>query len=582
MSEHSHFNKFFIALGVFALFIIPELNNVHYDPQPQFWAEITLAWVVLGIFTFTVFRFKVLYIPSIVIPLFLFSIYLILQQRFVLIEFPGLSYVTALELLFCIIIAMTVNTIKATLGSRFLVRVICLAILWGGLLQSLIGLIQYLGAPHYFGDLIFYDSAHPTTNIFGHFGQRNHYAHYLSWAVFGLIYLHHQKRISAKLFYPLILWFCFSLTIAASRSVFIYFALGTLISAGFWLYKRNLESRKLFILILISSVFLVSVEYFYPIIHQLFTTKHNFSSGLERLANDNNTGRRGVEWAKAWLTFKSNPIFGAGWNEYAKESVKLFHLFPKTPLNSGLFTNCHNLILQLLAETGLIGTLIVVIGLIVVICRILISARTIENIILLCMAGTTLSHSMNEYPLWYMYFLIGLVVFLSVDKPVAKIPVNKIFKLGITIPICGLVYLLVINSIIFDKMVSYYDTPDDKKSFNPQAKYLQNLVDNNPLWSYHAIYTLDNYINADTKLTNQLYPLQTQYDYIKRFCDFHPYPDTLIKEGMLAWNLDKKSLAESLIQTATLAFPVYSDSYKTSLKHNKYRILYKLIPNNTK
>ena len=56
MSETTTFNKSFILFGLIALFVIPELNNVHYDPQPQFWAEMTVAWAILGLFSFILWR----------------------------------------------------------------------------------------------------------------------------------------------------------------------------------------------------------------------------------------------------------------------------------------------------------------------------------------------------------------------------------------------------------------------------------------------------------------------------------------------------------------------------------------------
>ena len=250
MSENTTFNKSFIFIGLIALLVLPELNNVHYDPQPQFWAEMTVAWAIIGLFSFTLWRNTKIYIPSIALPLCAFALYLILQTFFMTdLDFPGLNYVSSLEMLLCIFLAISINTIRNTYGLRYIVTTICYTLLIGAILQTIIGLIQYTGTTRYFGDMIFYDSSHPTTNIFGHFGQRNHYAHYLSWGTFGLIYLYQQRRLSAKLFYPLMLWLSFSLTISASRSVFIYFALAVIFSALFHIIKRNQDSKRLLCLI---------------------------------------------------------------------------------------------------------------------------------------------------------------------------------------------------------------------------------------------------------------------------------------------------------------------------------------------
>lgn len=575
MLKNQSLDKLALIAGLTGIFILPQLNNVHYDPQPQFWAEITAAWAMLGMFIIALYNLKKVTIPSIVIPLFLFAGYLLIQPFLVTVDFPGLSYVTALEMVVCIFFAIAINSYKEKYSLAYLVQIFCYILLIGSILQTLIGFIQYSGNYSHFGDLIFYDSDHPTTNIFGHFGQRNHYAHYLTWGTFALIYLYVQRKLPVNIFYTLIVWLSFSITIAASRSVLIYFPAAVIICLVYYFLKRDYYSKRLLFTIAISTFILFAMEYLYPLVHHLFTSHNNISSGLERISADSGTGRRGVEWEKAWLVFKSHPIFGFGWNEYAKESVLLHHLFPKAPPNSGLFTNCHNLILQLMAETGVIGTIIVVFGVVIGIYRTIKADSSVNTIILLCMLSTTLIHSMNEYPLWYMYFLAGFIMFFSVDKPIYTINTNILSGISAA-PLLLIIYLMIKGSFIFDKMVDYYDTPDDQKTFISNANYLQNLVDHNILWSYFAIYSLDNYINVDTAYTNALFSTAIQLQYTSKFDQFHPYPDTLIKEAMLQWNMGNKEKAKQLVETAVVAFPVYKKSFQDTLKAKKYQELKEL------
>ncbi|RTK99485.1 MAG: hypothetical protein EKK57_09375 [Proteobacteria bacterium] len=578
LSYDAEFNKPFLFIGFILLFVFPQLNNVHYDPQPQFWAEMTAAWIAIGIFTFIIIRFDKITIPFSIIPLSLFAIYLTLQPSVMQhIDFIGLNYVAALEMVIGILLAISVNTIRNTYGMKYLVTVLAYALVTGAILQSIIGIIQYTGSAKLFGDMIFYDSSHPTTNIFGHFGQRNHYAHYLTWGTLGLIYLFQQQRINYKMFYPLLVWLCFSLTISASRSVLIYFPLASIISVIAYLTNRNKQTKQLMLLIIIATAALFTIEYMLPIINKLFAAHNSSTSGLSRLSSNggNETGRRSIEWQKAWIVFKDHPLLGVGWNGFAKQSVLLYPLFPNAELNSGLFTNCHNLILQLLAETGLVGTLIVVIGLIGAVLRQTIKNLNSETIIILCMLGTTLAHSMNEYPLWYVYFLVGLVTFISLDKPLVTLS-TKFITLVSIIPLAYLVYLMIRGSMIFDTLVDYYDTPDDQKTYNTQAHYLEKLVNNNALWSYYSLYTLDNYINVDDEMTDDLMSIQQQYYYTNKLATFHPYPDTMLKQAMLDFNLGNESAAESLVKLDVLAFPVYKASFRDSLKDPYYHKLYAL------
>lgn len=580
---------FFLNLTV--LLVLPQLNNVHYDPLPQFWAEATAVWAAISLFLLTIFSFKRISIPHIIIPLALLAIFISLQQFVVSIDFVGLSYTAGMEFILCILASISISSIQAEYGLAKTLYMLCYALLIGAILQSLIGVIQYTGTFHHFGGMIFYDSEHPTTDIFGHFGQRNHYCHYLTWSIFGLIYLFNSRKIKSMVFLPLIVWLIFSITIAGSRSVFIYFFLASLISAIYCITKRRstadgvqkADSKNLFITILLTSIVLVIFEYAYPIIHNIIYHHNQISSGLQRIATDYSgcgvTGRRMVEWQKAWIVFKTHPLWGCGFNEYAKQSVLLQPLFPNAPLNDGLFTNCHNLILQLLAETGLIGTLITIIGILYSL-YLIIKNNSIESVIILCMIFTTLSHSMVEYPLWYIYFLIPLAMFLATGKPLFTTSSNLTAGIS-TLPLAFIVYFLITGSLLYNTLVEYNDPPSglsEQQDFITQAKYLDNLVKHNTLWSYPALYALDNYINIDDANTNKTFSIRNQLLLENQFSDFHPYPDNLIKQAQLNWIKGNDEKAFELVRLALVAYPVYQKTFISTLsdKHGKYKELLKI------
>ena len=56
--------KFTLFVTLLFIFVFPELNNLHYDPLPQFWAEITVAYGVIGLFILTIFSFKKVFIKK--------------------------------------------------------------------------------------------------------------------------------------------------------------------------------------------------------------------------------------------------------------------------------------------------------------------------------------------------------------------------------------------------------------------------------------------------------------------------------------------------------------------------------------
>ncbi len=571
--------KYLIIINIIALLVAPQLNNVHYSPITQFWAEMTFVWLTLSLFVIVCLAFKHISIPKISIPLIMLAIYLPLQQFATPISFVGISYVTSMELIICIFLAISVSSIIKNIGLAKFVIYLSLALLIGGILQSFIGFLQYTGLYTYCSSWMLYDSAHPQTNIFGHFGQRNHYCHYLSWSFFGLIYLTYRRKIPYWLFSILALWFSFSLTIGASRSVFIYFLLAAIIAGFYFFIHKSRQGWRLFRLLLWGCVILFLFEYLYPIILNLIDGQH-VASGLERITNSGDggeAGRRTVEWLKAWITFKQYPIFGAGWYEYAKQSILLQPRFPHAPLNSGLFTNSHNLVLQLLAETGIIGTIIAIGGIIFIIYSIAKNKLSAEIAIIFCMLATTLAHSMLEYPLWYLYFLGPFIIFLSIDKPLFQLP-SRLVLVCITIPLIGLAYLMINSSIILDNLVAMYSPPkNNNQAFIIQGKILENIVDNNSLMSYPALLTLDNYILIDNPNTNKLFSRANQFYYVNKLAEFHPYPDTLIKLAKLYANSGYTEKASQTALLAVVSYPVYKASFLASLQNNKYKYLYNVI-----
>ncbi len=565
--NYAKIGKILMISNIFLILILPELNNIHYDPLPQFWTEILFAILCISLFIITALSNKKLYIPRISLALILFGVFIFLQQFIRPLDFVSVSYILIIELFIGLLLAISVNTIVKNYGLPTIFTYICVALLIGGILQSLIGFSQYTGLYAHFGDWVFYDELHPTTNIFGNIGQRNHYCHYLSWSFFALIYLRYNKRIPNYLFLISATWLSFSITLGASRSVFIYFALALIIGGIFLIKQRNKNSLRVFYLITASCILLFAIEYFYPLILHLIGD--NASSGLSRIASDGGgAGRREVEWLKAWLTFKHHPFFGIGWAEYAKQSVILQNLFPNAPLNDGLFTNCHNLILQLLAETGIIGTLIVVIGVIYPLHYIIKNNLNTETILLLCMIATTIAHSMLEYPLWYMYFLGGFIMFLSVDKPLSSVATKKI-TLILAIPVIYIVYLIISNCIIVNKLADYDDAPENNLAqFAMQAKYLENIANQNGLLAYPALYTLDNYINIDDNQTNQIFTISQQLHYTNKLANFHPYADTLIKQAKLYWKIGNHKKAKQIAYEAIIAYPVYKAIFLDEFNNN--------------
>lgn len=230
-----------------------------------------------------------------------------------------------------------------------------------------------------------------------------------------------------------------------------------------------------------------------------------------------------------------------------------------------------------MAETGLVGTLIVLIGIFYSL-KVIWQQNSLPAIIFLCMLATTLAHSMVEYPLWYLYFLGPFIMFLSIASPYKEIKIDHKYIIGTSItPIILLIYFMVSGSLIHQRLVNYFDVPDNKKAFVTQAKYIENLVNNNILWKLPALHTLDDYINVNDANTNYAFSTQLQLEYELKFTNTYPYPSCLLKVAMLYWNLDDSVNAVKAMKLAINAYPNYKAWLLSELHNKKYIKLYKAV-----
>jgi hypothetical protein len=120
-------------------------------------------------------------------------------------------------------------------------------------------------------------------------------------------------------------------------------------------------------------------------------------------------------WQQAWQVFLAHPLLGIGWGQLA------WGIFSRLEAAPGLDTlvhepYAHNLPLQLLAETGIVGAVLVMGALGLWLWRRVRQSPTPEGWWILALAGVELVHSMIEFPFWYSPFLGVLVLLIGVGE----------------------------------------------------------------------------------------------------------------------------------------------------------------------
>jgi O-antigen ligase len=237
--------------------------------------------------------------------------------------------------------------------------------------------------------------------VYGNLAQPNHYANYLALGLISLGLLSQQKRLRpgavVLLAFPLLL----TLTLSGSRSSWLYLLM--LAGLSWWWARRDSQQQPLFRYSLLLIAAFVAM-------HGL--VRLPFMQGadagldtLQRLFAETATGSiRLYLWQEAVQIFIAQPWLGAGFGQFAWQHFQLQPGMGDVAIQ-GLYNNAHNLILQMAAEAGLAGLIVLLLPLALWLYALRRMSVDVSHWWGLALLGVLAIHSLLEYPLWYVFFL---------------------------------------------------------------------------------------------------------------------------------------------------------------------------------
>ncbi|WP_354684953.1 Wzy polymerase domain-containing protein [Cupriavidus necator] len=153
---------------------------------------------------------------------------------------------------------------------------------------------------------------------------------------------------------------------------------------------------------------------------------------IAQLEAENQMSARGALWAHALAMFRSHPWLGVGWGEFGwAQFMQLAQVGVKVEMS----LHAHNAVLDLLAKTGIAGTLGVAVILAAWLWRV-VHARIWkadaderrQTVLMLAWLAMLCAHSMLEYPLHYLYFFLPFCFLLGWLEPAGfgqwRVPVS--------------------------------------------------------------------------------------------------------------------------------------------------------------
>lgn len=381
---------------------LPFLQPFHAYPLTGFYSEWLAFALGLGAATLLLWprAWQPLHLPTVGLAPLGLAVLVLLQWLFGLVTYTEQALTAALYLLWMLAMMVLGSALRREIGIAGVTVALAWWLLAGGSLSAVAGLLQHYQFHTLLDPLLAQRGA---GGVYGNLGQPNHFANYIALALASLAYLVAAGKLRnapAVALAPLLL---FAIALTGSRSAWLY--LLALAVTALWFGRRapGADSRRLVIstlLLLAGFVLMQGVASLPFMIPELgaSTSGHRFFDLV-----DSSSARLAL-WGEAWSMFLQSPLLGAGFGQFAWQHFQLGSIgdFAARP---GLYSHAHNIALQLLAETGLIGALIALAGVAVWIAGLKRLKAGLHGWWLLALLAVLGIHSLLEYPLWYAYFL---------------------------------------------------------------------------------------------------------------------------------------------------------------------------------
>ena len=381
---------------------LPFLQSRHTNPITSFyseWLAFMLGCTALVPLLYPRY-YKPLRLPLIALtPLALAAVVLV-QVLLLKLPYPQQALLAIVSLIWCAGLMIVAALLRQAVGLEKCATAVAWFILASGVLSAVAGVLQHYDVRGFLEPVI---ATKLGAAVYGNLGQPNHFADHLALALASLALLHALGRVGLRFAVPLCALMLFALSLSGSRSTWLY--LGAMAVLAVIAYRkvrsRPMQIAMRFTLALLPGFALAHIVADLPWLAP--PTMH--TTVIDRMFELAGTSSERLQvWREAGLMAMQSPVFGIGWGQFSWHYFLLGGAVPGVSL-TGLYNHAHNLFLQLLAETGLVGAGIVAIGSVI---WVLGAAKLLGQLTgwwIFAMAAVLGIHSMLEYPLWNAYFL---------------------------------------------------------------------------------------------------------------------------------------------------------------------------------
>ncbi|RKT24963.1 O-antigen ligase [Paraburkholderia sp. RAU2J] len=293
---------------------------------------------------------------------------------------------------------------------------------------------------------------------FGNMAQANHLATYIAFAMAGALYLVQTRRLAVGIWLLVSTIFAAGLALTVSRGPWLQ--MGVIVVAGFWMAFAQIRSEPLLRRSNREWIIPIALAVLFFVVNALirWADVHYHlelaQSAADRFKDAGQIAPRLALWKYGWTMFRTHPLLGVGWGEFPSYQYELV----RTLGGVEIANNSHDIFIDLLAKTGLIGVAIVLFGLVAWLVRVARAPQSATRVFGIALIGVLTMHALVEYPQQYMFFLLpAMFVFgLLETRPLRLVPARLSFGAFAVVVFGGLAALYPVYRDYARAEVLYY------------------------------------------------------------------------------------------------------------------------------
>jgi O-antigen ligase len=403
----------YAALGALGFMLLLPYHIVDKAmPVPSFHAEALAAALGLLAISATLPFAGRLAVPRVVWLPVAFIVLVLAQTLAGKVAFYQQGLLGSLYLLWAAALMAVGGLLRRELGLERVAVVLAWFLLAGGLLSSVVGLMQFYESYGLVGGFVVVSSG---TRVWGNLAQPNHLADYLGMALASIAFLYASGRLRLVYTVPVAALVVHVLSLTGSRAGILYVAALIGLAAALFLRERSAGSRRL----LGFGVCALVAYYAVPSLVAQLAAGPQGATALERIrAGIHFYEQRPRLWYVGWRLFLDAPVFGQGFRQYGWHYFLMNADLPE-PRVLGFNDHAHNLVLNVMAEFGLVGLFVLLSGGLAWLLGVLRQPASLALWWAVAVLAVIGLHSMVEYPLWYAFFLGPAALLLGLADPQA-------------------------------------------------------------------------------------------------------------------------------------------------------------------